>query len=89
MGFNFSNQFKRVTRHEAFIWLLAFSFATVFYLSLDLNEHDKRLYVAEVAPNGESGQLKLVFYGDSYSRLGGDRVIAIPLKSWVISGSSG
>jgi len=70
------------------ISVLTLAFATVVFLSLDINRYRDKLYTAELSPKPGAGMLKLVFYGNRYFIYSGDSSIRFSGDDWEVTKNS-
>ena len=64
---------------------LVLAFATIMFLSLDINAHRARVYIAEVSLKPASGILKVAFYANRYRTYLGDSSIEFSAKEWDVA----
>jgi hypothetical protein len=64
---------------------LVLAFATIMFLSLDINAHRARVYIADVSLKPASGILKVAFYANRYRTYLGDASIKFSEKDWDVA----
>ena len=69
------------------LWLavLVLTFATIIFLSLDINEHRRQVFIADISPKPASGILKVAFYANRFRTYLGDGSLQLKEDDWDIS----